>query len=407
MSHRLGLCLLMIGCAATTAEGGAPGGAEGGSGAVPSGGGGSIALGGGAGSGGGLNLDAGQPASGGTANVGDSGCAAYSDEATQSFEPADVIWAVDTSCSMVEEAGAVQSNMAAFSQQIVASGIDVHVVLLSDYGALIPPIPGVCVPAPLGSGKCPPFGSDSNLPRFWHQPFAVIESVDAAKKLVQFFPQYKFMLRPGVKKYLVVVTDDDSKNDPNSSGDAGKYDNDPSAFIADFSALDPMMAGSWKLSAIYAPIACPNATHVGTVWNKLVTATGGVHGDICACPPGQPQSCAQTFQKVFDELAKKIISGSKPLACDWAIPPPEPGKTLDPTKVNVDFIDGSSGAPTAIFHVADASKCDTTLGGWYYDDNQAPKQIKLCPTSCKLVSGAGAGSKLSVKFGCATLEIPA
>ncbi len=51
------------------------------------------------------------------------------------------------------------------------------------------------------------------LPHFWHHPLAAIESVDAAAQLVKLFPAYKFMLRPGVKKYVVVVTDDDSKND--------------------------------------------------------------------------------------------------------------------------------------------------------------------------------------------------
>ena len=394
---------LAAACSANSAaggdgDGGGPaGGGTAGSGAGGFGAGGSTF----GGSGGGIAPDSG---SGGTGNVGDSGCSAYTDEAKQTYEPADIIWAVDTSGSMVEEAAAVQNNINAFSQQIAQSGIDVHVVMLAAYPFLI--LPGICVPPPLGSGQCSPPGADSKLPAFWHHPSAVIESVDAALRLVQRFPDYKFMLRPGVKKYVVVVTDDDSKNDPNSSGDAGKYDNNPTGFINDYNAIDPMMNGTWKLSALYSFTQCSNAANIGTVWKQIVTATGGVHGDICSCPPGQATQCSATFQKVFDELAKKIITGSKPLACEWTIPPPAPGKQLDPNKVNVEFVDKGSGAPETIYHVDDASKCDAKLGGWYYNDNKAPTTIKLCPASCTKVTAAPQGSKMNVVFGCATLNIP-
>ncbi len=382
--------------------GGAPGGGSSGSG-----GSGGLSVGGTSGDGGSVNFDSGVGGSGG--DIGDSGCSTYTDEAKQTYEPADIIWAVDTSGSMVEEAAAVQANINAFSQQISATGIDVHVVMLAAYPFLI--LPGICVPAPLGSGLCPSAGSDTKLPNFWHHPTGVVESVDAALRLVQLFPDYKFMLRPGVFKYVVVVTDDDSKNNPNSSGNAGKYDDNPSGFITDFTNLDPMMkdgAGGrmWKLSSIYSFSQCSNAANIGQVWKQIVNTTGGVHGDICNCPPGQTQACAQTFQKVFDELAKKIIAGAKPLACEWTIPAPEPGKTLDPNKVNVEFVDQASGTPKTIYHVNDAAACDGTLGGWYYNDNKTPTTIKLCPASCAEVTGAAQGSKINVVFGCATLNIP-
>lgn len=393
---------LAAACSAGGGAGGGDGGGTAAGGSSAGGAGGGVSLGGGSGSGGAINVDSG---SGGSVAI-DAGCSTYTDEAKQTYEPADIVWAVDTSGSMVEETAAVQTNINTFSQQITASGIDVHVVMLAAYPFLI--LPGICVPAPLGSGQCP---GDTKLPNFWHHPSAVIESVDAALRLVQFFPDYKFMLRPGVKKYLVVVTDDDSKNSSGSSGDAGKYDNNPTGFMNDYTALDPMMSDGaggkmWKLSSIYAFTQCANAANVGTVWKQLVAATGGVEGDICNCPPGQVQACAQTFQKIFDELAKKIITGSKPLACEWTIPPPEPGKLLDPAKVNVEFVDQSTGKPETIFHVDDASKCDATLGGWYYNDNQKPTTIKLCPTSCSKVTAAAQGSKINVVFGCATQNIP-
>ncbi len=237
----------------------------------------------------------------------------------------------------------------------------------------------------------------------------MIDSVDGAVKLVTLYPDYKFMLRPNSLKYIVVVTDDDSRQ-TGGSGDPGVYDNNPDKFIADYTALDPILSDSagnptWKLSAIYSFTQCPNAAAVGQVWKQIVDKTGGVHGDICSCPPGNPASCAQTFQKIFDELATKIIQGSQPLTCEWVIPPPPPGQTFDPAKVNVDFIDQTAGTGETIFHVNDAGACDPVLGGWYYDDNANPKVVKACPASCDKITAVVNG-KINVAFGCATKNIP-
>lgn len=407
------LALALAAAAACSAAGGSdpPGGsgAAGGVGGGSSGSGGSGAASGSGGSGGGIELDGGA-GTGGFTNPGDAACTTFTEEAKQLYTPADIIWAVDTSGSMIEEAAAVQNNINAFSQQIVASGIDVHVVMLAAYQFLI--LPGICVPGPLGSGLCPPNGSDTKLPNFFHHPTAVIDSTDAAKQLVQHFPAYKQMLRKDSLKYLVVVTDDDSRTGTGSggTGDPGPYDNNPDKFIADYTALDPMLSDgngnpTWKLSAIYSFTQCPNAAAVGEVWKAIVNKTGGVHGDICNCPPGNPQACAQTFQQIFNQLATKIKQGSQPLTCEWKIPPPPAGQTLDPAKVNVEFIDQIAGTGETIYHVKDAASCDPVLGGWYYDDPKYPSSIKVCPATCNKITAVTQG-KVNVIFGCATQQLP-
>lgn len=336
-------------------------------------------------------------------------CRSISEEAKQTYEPVDIVFAVDTSGSMVDEAAQVQANINSFSQQIIASGIDVHVVMLAADPFLI--LPGICVPAPLGSGMCP---ADTKLPNYFHHsqptPPGPIESVDGARKLIELFPVYKPHLRPGVRKYIVIVTDDDSRNHPDSSGDAGKYDNNPAGFVADYTAVDPMMSDgmgnrTWRMSGVYAYSACSNSAQVSQVWQQIVTMTGGVSGDICNCSFGNP-ACTPTFQGVFDELATKIIQGSEPLACQWQIPEPPMGETLDPDYVNVEFFDQGVGVPETIYHVDGAADCDPLLGGWYYDDNNAPKNIILCPVSCNKVSAAPEGSKINLLFGCETEVIP-
>jgi len=336
-------------------------------------------------------------------------CRSISEEAKQTYEPVDIVFAVDTSGSMVDEAAQVQANINSFSQQIIASGIDVHVVMLAADPFFI--LPGICVPAPLGSGMCP---ADTKLPNYFHysqpSPPGPIESVDGARKLVELFPVYKPHLRPGVRKYIVIVTDDDSRNHPDSSGDAGKYDNNAAGFVADYTAVDPMMSDgmgnrTWKMSGIYAYSACSNSAQVSQVWQQIVTMTGGVSGDICNCSLGNP-ACTPTFQGVFDELATKIIQGSEPLACQWQIPEPPMGETLDPDYVNVEFLDQGVGVPETIYHVDSAADCDPLLGGWYYDDNNTPKNIILCPLSCNKVSAAPEGSKINLLFGCETEVIP-
>ncbi|MEZ4221067.1 MAG: hypothetical protein R3B13_09060 [Polyangiaceae bacterium] len=399
---------LSVACSANSAGGENPnGGGNGGGTAAAGGNGNNAGTGGGViGTGGNVNIDA---STGGTGNPGDAACTGVSEIAKQLYEPADIIWAIDTSGSMLDEAAAVQSTINAFSQQIVQTGIDVHVVMLAGYPFLL--LPGICVPGPLGSGMCPPQGSDTKLPRFLHPANVFIDSTDGAKQLVQLFPVYKQMLRPGALKYVVVVTDDDSRNGQSSgsggTGDPGPYDNNPDLFIKDFTALDPMFSNggtpTWSLSAVYSFTKCPNAAIDGIVWKDIVNKTGGVHGDICQCT--QAAACATAFQGIFNKLATKIIQGSKPLTCEWQIPPPPAGQTLDPSKVNVDFINQDKGTKETLFHVNDVNACDPNLGGWYFDNNQLPASVKACPASCNKITAVTQG-RIDVIFGCQTINLP-
>lgn len=418
----LGLTGIALGCAlACSASGGnqnnvssggsSSSGASGGSGNGGSNGG---STNGGSGNGSGNGGSAGIPLDGGGANGGNGGldpdaaCEGVSQKAEERFQPADIIWAIDTSGSMVEEAASVQQNINAFSQQIVASGIDVHVAMLAGYPFW--PLPGICVPAPLGSGQCP---ADSKAPNFLHVQNSFIDSVDALRKLVARFNDYKFMFRPDSLKYIVVITDDNSETSPDgsSTGNPGAYDNNPQQFITDYSNLDPSLlknsdgTPAWKFSAIYAFTQCANAARVGSVYKDIVNATGGIHGDICSCPPGQLAACQATFQQIFNDLATKISQGAVPLDCEWGIPPAPSGQSFDPNLVNVEFTDQDNGTKETIYRVDDASSCDPTLGGWYYDNATNPTRVIACPATCNKVKSVVQG-QVDIAFGCESVVIP-
>jgi hypothetical protein len=291
---------------------------------------------------------------------------------------------------MDEEIVFVREQLNAFSQQIVASGIDVRIVLISSPVLATPPPPpnpfdddddqdnGICIAAPLGSGNCP---EDSNLPRYLHVPVEV-KSHDALNLFISTFPQWRAQLRPNASKTFVVVTDDNAEDEPNDSA---------AAFSSSVAGLDPALFPEWSFSGIYCFSECPEAAEIGTVYQELVAQKQGVAGDLCL----------QDFAPVFAELAQAVI-GATGIDCQWEIPPAPPGQTFDTGRVNVQYT--GSGAAQTIFHVDAADRCGTD-GGWFYDQNAAPTKLLACPATCELLRSED-NAKIDVLFGCETKNRP-
>ncbi|WP_437510042.1 vWA domain-containing protein [Sorangium sp. So ce1099] len=85
------------------------------------------------------------------------------------------------------------------------------------------------------------------------------------------------------------------------------------------------------------------------------------------------------------------------LPCELLIPEPPEGATLDKNRVAVKLAPGSAGA----LEIPKAdNEADCGAGpGWYYDDEQLPTKIILCPASCAAVQGE-VHAGLDVLFGC-------
>jgi hypothetical protein len=104
------------------------------------------------------------------------------------------------------------------------------------------------------------------------------------------------------------------------------------------------------------------------------------------------QSVSEQFLAALNE-----IRGTA-LACEFQIPTPTSGQTLDYGLVNVDFIEGAN--KTRIYKVADATACGTGAG-WYYDNATAPTRLILCPASCATAQAA-MNASVEVQLGCKT-----
>ena len=109
---------------------------------------------------------------------------------------------------------------------------------------------------------------------------------------------------------------------------------------------------------------------------------------------GNPTQTSQDFRTAVDEIRGAAI------ACDVAIPEPPTGRVFDKEAVEVTY-GSAGGAATALVYDPGCSAL-----GWYYDDNEAPSRIVLCPGTCQAVQ-ADAAATLAVNFACEPLfEIP-
>jgi hypothetical protein len=301
-------------------------------------------------------------------------CSATWVEGSLQSAPADIIFVVDTSGSMDQEAQWTQQQMPNLVSTITASGIDTHLVLISSAD--------MCVPAPLGSGACG--GSDTKLPNFLHVVVGV-GSNDALNKIISTFPQWQSMLRPNSVKSFVVVSDDDATDGPyNSAG----------SFTAAVNALAPaLIKPDWKFHGIVAsggffsppcgPFP-PLSAAEGKVYKALITQTGGVFGDLCL----------QNFGPVFTQLATSVVN-SAPLACEIPMPTTDAG-IINPAQVQLELTLPPN-PPQLLPNVGSAGGCGS--GGWYYDNAASPTQLILCPETCQ-VANTFANPKVNVLLGC-------
>ena len=352
----------------------------------------------------------------------DAACATAVEQAVTEQLPVDIIWMVDNSVSMKPAVEQVTAGLNAFAALIAGKSLDYRVIMLSLRSKTSPvTISGgtrypVCIPPPLaGDDAC------GNGPRFFQSSI----DVRSTQTLEQFLgtlgqtsgytageqrggEPWMQQLRPGATKTIVVVTDDDARLGASGfehfSGGANPFN----SLTLPPGILEPQWNGvfagyvfdglyGWGSDADEA-VKCtyPDSTQPpspGMTYTELVKKTGGVRAQVCAG--------ASAWQPFFEAVAQAVWASSK-LSCELAIPATQ--GTLDKNRINVQLAGEADAGVTQLFKVADASNCDPG-GGWYYDNEQAPAKVILCPASCDLAQslvGPGKSGRIEVLFGCLT-----
>ena len=155
---------------------------------------------------------------------------------------------------------------------------------------------------------------------------------------------------------------------------------------------------------------------VGRVEAEIQTFTVGVFPDGDIEGPQNVRAIAQQGGGqafIVDEagdVAQQFVDAlnairGEALECEFEIPEPPPGETLDYNKVNVEFNDGNMS--TTIPFVGTLGNCDPTEGGWYYDippEAGTPTKILVCDVNCERFKSTP-GAQVDIRVGCETVQI--
>lgn len=109
------------------------------------------------------------------------------------------------------------------------------------------------------------------------------------------------------------------------------------------------------------------------------------------------------------------------LACEYTLPMMQMDPTnkvvFDKDKVNVDFT-SNQGVKGSVYRVDSLDKCTSTNAlAWYYDSNDMPTKILMCPNACAQIQPpsadggidptiAGKAPKVSIVLGCKSIYAP-
>lgn len=383
---------------------------------------GGSAAGGNGGSAAGLNIDASMNDGALTA---DSACESQSAEATLVKKPVDIIFVIDNSGSMGGEIEAVQNNINInFASIIGNSGIDYRVIMLARHGSLSSE--SVCIEAPLSgipAGGCTsPPGQPANTANFFHYS-EEIASWDSLCKILETFNApddfglapsgWSQWLRPDSFKMFVEITDDDVNcsyggqtfDDGNTEAGGHQVAQD---FDTALRTLSPENFGAvgaernyrwysivgmaenspntdpWPFSDPINTGQCsPGSAGRGTGYQGLSILTEALRYPSCE---------NASFDSIFLAIADGVIAGSK-VACEFDIPDPPEGETIDLETVVVSYTPGTGGAEQRYKQVPDAASC--TADSFYIEGDR----IFLCPDTCTLVQADDA-AKVGILFGC-------
>lgn len=303
-------------------------------------------------------------------------CAAIRQEAPPGKGGVDIIFLVDTSGSMIHALAQVTQNLATFVQEFENTEVDTRVVMITQND-----------PAQ-GS----PLAGERDKYRF-------IKSVVDSKQLFQTatarFGDYSDFLRPNAVTQFVMVTDDEDSIEP-------------AAFKQQ---MEQLLGHGFTQHAIAsesvmgAPCISESALMINPLCQFVIPGIGGIPAICAAAAIGaryytladdtggeQLSICKADWTEVFSRLKEAVIE-AVPLPCDYALA--DASETdFDPEHVSIVY--KSDGKESEFPKALMSGQCGDKIG-WFYDSNDSPKTISLCPAACTAVQQGG---KINIEFGC-------
>ncbi|HXK20771.1 MAG TPA: vWA domain-containing protein [Polyangiaceae bacterium] len=352
----------------------------------------------GASSAGGVNLAMGGSISlttGGATGEGQAGAAADTcARDTQKAEqlPADLFILLDQSGSMTIEGNRwdpVTTALKAFIQSPTSSGLGVGLQYFP-LGASMTEDPAICLPANYVTPAVP-------LGPLPNQAMALVASIDA-----HFFTaaqgtdaaHWGTPTLPAVAGALQYLAGEATKHPERRPFLLLATDGLPSKLCAGNSIAGIGMA--LAAAAAGTPAIQTFVIGIGKLTTLNDLATAGGTGKPAFIVDGVGTTTQTELTAALGEIRQVA------LPCEYTIPPPTTGK-IDPKQVNVEHAtDG--GASSTFLKVADAAACRDGESDWYYDNDQAPTKVMMCPAAC-LALKTGGGS-IDIVFGCATKDAP-
>ena len=297
-----------------------------------------------------------------------------------SARPVDIVWVIDSSGSMRNEAQIVQENMNRFVQAFSHLEQEVQTVLVADTDYVNVP---------------PPLGTDAT--RFLHINHRV-SSRSALLDLLMHWDAYKHRLRPDSMVHFVVVTDDES------SLPAPCFIDEMRANLGEQRELRLHTVSSEGISEethaavpVFDLPACGERYHGEEIFVRACTGaarpglqywggaklTGGEALSICT------SNWSEVFETLADNAERVSIAG-----CETPVPALPSGVDFNSDEVEL-LAHPQSGDTLRVAQIPDASACEGG-GGWYFDDANNPTQLTICEQTCFELGTADVGLELDM-----------
>ena len=129
--------------------------------------------------------------------------------------------------------------------------------------------------------------------------------------------------------------------------------------------------------------------HVGTMYQELSKMTRGLRFPICQY---------LGYDAVFRRIAEDVTVTSS-IACDFPLPTPPAGRTLELDKVAVNHVQANGAGATQLGQAANPGECQPNA---FYIENE---RVWLCPDACAAVK-ADVGAGVEVLFTCESQILP-